>query len=106
MPSLLQEKIAMLREKESLQKENEKLNHEKSSLLKNKDLSDCQISALTKALEAHQKDLKDKEKLVSGLMICILSYCRSETHMYDESQFFISGSKFKAVLGASKKGSQ
>lgn len=55
----------MLREKESLQKENERLNHEKSRLLKNKDLADGQISALTKALEAHQKDLKDKENLVT-----------------------------------------
>ncbi|GMN28193.1 hypothetical protein TIFTF001_001945 [Ficus carica] len=84
MPSLLQEKIAMLREKESLQKENEKLNHEKSSLLKNKDLSDCQISALTKALEAHQKDLKDKEKLVQNLKQSLelqrkdLNDCRAE----------------------------
>lgn len=79
-----EEKIAMLREKESLQKENEKLNHEKSSLLKNKDLSDCQISALTKALEAHQKDLKDKEKLVQNLKQSLelqrkdLNDCRAE----------------------------
>ena len=57
----------MLREKESFQKENERLSHEKGRLLKSKDLADGQISALTKSLEAHQKDLKDKEILVSIL---------------------------------------
>ncbi|EXC20526.1 hypothetical protein L484_027080 [Morus notabilis] len=79
-----EEKIAMLQEKESLQKENERLNHEKSRLLKNKDLADGQISALTKALEAHQKDLKDKENLVQNLKQSLelqrkdLNDCRSE----------------------------
>lgn len=61
----MQEKVAMLQEKESLKKENEQLIHEKSILLKSKDLADGQISALTKSLEAHQKDLKDKENMVS-----------------------------------------
>lgn len=59
----------MIREKDSLLKENERLNHEKACLLKNKDLADGQISALTKALEAVQKELKDKENLVSYLTI-------------------------------------
>ena len=54
----------MLRKNESLQKANERLHHENDSLLKYKELSDGQISALTKSLEALQKDLKDREKLV------------------------------------------
>lgn len=61
---VLQEKIAMLRENESLLKANERLNHEKESLLKTKEISDGQISALTKSLEALHRDLKDKENLV------------------------------------------
>ncbi|RZC61070.1 hypothetical protein C5167_022846 [Papaver somniferum] len=37
------------------------------SLLKNKDLADGQIMALTKSLEALQKDLKDRELQVQDL---------------------------------------
>lgn len=59
-----EEKIAMLRENESLLKANERLNHEKESLLKTKEISDGQISALTKSLEALHRDLKDKENLI------------------------------------------
>lgn len=62
----------MLRENESLQKANEKLNHEKEYLLKNKDLADGQIMALTKSSEALQKDLKDKDNLVNLSLACIL----------------------------------
>ncbi|XP_062150654.1 uncharacterized protein LOC133859309 [Alnus glutinosa] len=79
-----EEKIAMLRENESLLKENERLNHEKELLLKNRDLADGQISALTKSLEALQKDLKDKENLVHDLKQSLehkrkeLNDCRAE----------------------------
>lgn len=69
---MLQEKIAMLRENESLLKANEKLNHEKECLLKNKDLADGQIKALTKSSEALQKDLKDRENLVNLSLQCIM----------------------------------
>lgn len=62
-----EEKIAMLRENESLLKANERLNHEKESLLKTKEISDGQISALTKSLEALHRDLKDKENLIQDL---------------------------------------
>ncbi|KAL9424935.1 hypothetical protein AB3S75_031960 [Citrus x aurantiifolia] len=62
-----EEKIAMLRENESLLKANERLNHEKESLLKTKEISDGQISALTKSLEALHRDLKDKENLILDL---------------------------------------
>ncbi|KAL5745067.1 hypothetical protein ACOSP7_026213 [Xanthoceras sorbifolium] len=62
-----EEKILMLRENKSLHKANERLNHEKESLLKNKELSDGQISALTKSLEALKKDLKEREKLIQNL---------------------------------------
>ncbi|XVF20742.1 hypothetical protein REPUB_Repub12eG0029200 [Reevesia pubescens] len=62
-----EEKISMIRENESLKKENESLNHEKECLMKSKDLAEGQINALTKSLEATQKDLKDKEKLVHDL---------------------------------------
>lgn len=62
-----EEKIAMLRENESLLKVNERLNHEKESLLKTKEISDGQISALTKSLEALHRDLKDKENLILDL---------------------------------------
>lgn len=58
----------MIREIESLQKENQKLNHEKTCLLKNKDLADGQVTALTKSIEGLQKDLKDKENLVMCLV--------------------------------------
>ena len=54
----------MIRENDSLKNANESLNHEKECLLKNKDLAEGQMNALTKSLEAAQKDLKDKEKLV------------------------------------------
>ena len=60
----MQEKITLLRENETLLKANKGLNQEKESLLKNKDLADAQIGALTKSLEAMQKDLKEKENLV------------------------------------------
>ena len=62
----------MLRENESLLKANEKLNHEKEFLLKNKDLADGQIMALTKSSEALQKDLKDKENMVILLLRCFM----------------------------------
>lgn len=64
MVVILQEKIAILRERESLLKANEMLNHEKESLLKSTELADGQIIALMKSLEAVQKDLKDREILV------------------------------------------
>lgn len=54
----------MIRENELLQKANESLNHENKCLMKNKNLAEGQMNALTKSLEAAQKDLKDKEKLV------------------------------------------
>lgn len=79
-----EEKIAMLRENESLLKANEKLNHEKECLLKNKDLADGQIKALTKSSEALQKDLKDRENLVQVLKQSLehqrkdLNDCRAE----------------------------
>lgn len=57
----------MLRENDSLSKEKETLYHEKLFLLKNKDLAEGQISTLNKSLEGLQKDLKDKENLVSPL---------------------------------------
>lgn len=57
----------MLRENDSLSKEKETLYHEKLCLLKNKDLAEGQISTLNKSLEGLQKDLKDKENLVSPL---------------------------------------
>lgn len=60
----LQEKIAMIRLNESLLEANKKLNHEKESLLRNKDLADGQLGALTKSLETMQKEIKDKESLV------------------------------------------
>ncbi|KAF9683958.1 hypothetical protein SADUNF_Sadunf04G0068000 [Salix dunnii] len=62
-----EEKIAMLRENESLLKANERLNNEKEKLLIAKDLSDNQISGLTKSLEAMQKDLKDRESQMQEL---------------------------------------
>ncbi|KAG9450463.1 hypothetical protein H6P81_010428 [Aristolochia fimbriata] len=62
-----EEKIAILREREALIKANEGLNIEKESLLKRTDLADSQIIAVTKSLDAAQKDLKDKEILVQSL---------------------------------------
>ncbi|KAL0555865.1 hypothetical protein IC582_004366 [Cucumis melo] len=62
-----EEKIAMIRLNESLLEANKKLNHEKESLLRNKDLADGQIGALTKSLETMQKEIKDKESLVQDL---------------------------------------
>ncbi|KAJ6396403.1 hypothetical protein OIU77_021437 [Salix suchowensis] len=62
-----EEKIAMLRENESLLKANERLNNEKEKLLIAKDLSNNQISGLTKSLEAVQKDLKDRESQIQEL---------------------------------------
>lgn len=62
--SALQEKIAMIRQNESLLEANKKLNLEKESLLRNKDLAEGQIGALTKSLETMQKEVKDKESLV------------------------------------------
>ncbi|KAK2652317.1 hypothetical protein Ddye_012173 [Dipteronia dyeriana] len=79
-----EEKISMLRTNESLQKANERLHHENESVLKNKELSDGQISALTKSLEALQKDLKDREKLIQNLKQSLehqrkdLNDCRAE----------------------------
>ncbi|KAA8530598.1 hypothetical protein F0562_005307 [Nyssa sinensis] len=79
-----EEKMAMLRENESLLKSNERLKNEKESLLKNKDLAAGQIMALTKSLEALQKDVKDKEILVQDLKQSLelrrkeLNDCRAE----------------------------
>ncbi|KAI3935545.1 hypothetical protein MKW92_052777 [Papaver armeniacum] len=62
----------------------EKLNLEMDSLLKNKDLADGQIMALTKSLEALQKDLKDRELQVQDLKQSLelerqaLNDCRAE----------------------------
>lgn len=55
----------MLRENESMQKENDKLKKENKNLLKLKDKADSQAAALMKSLEALQKDIKDKEVLVT-----------------------------------------
>ncbi|KAJ4960017.1 hypothetical protein NE237_019927 [Protea cynaroides] len=63
----VEEKISLIRDNESLLKTNEKLNSEKESLLKSKDVADGQIMALTKSLEALQKDLTDREILVRDL---------------------------------------
>lgn len=54
----------MIRQNESLLEANKKLNHEKECLLRNKDLAEGQIGALTKSLETMQKEIKDKERLV------------------------------------------
>ncbi|XP_022992815.1 lisH domain and HEAT repeat-containing protein KIAA1468-like [Cucurbita maxima] len=62
-----EENIAMIRLNESLLEANKKLNQEKESLLRNKDLAEGQIGALTKSLETMQKDIKDKESLVQDL---------------------------------------
>ncbi|XP_023550500.1 lisH domain and HEAT repeat-containing protein KIAA1468 [Cucurbita pepo subsp. pepo] len=62
-----EENIAMIRLNESLLEANKKLNQEKESLLRNKDLAEGQIGALTKSSETMQKDIKDKESLVQDL---------------------------------------
>ncbi|XP_074308326.1 uncharacterized protein LOC141643185 [Silene latifolia] len=59
-----EEKVAMLREKELLLKENEKTNQEKDCLLKNKELADGQIAALTRSLDGLQKEMKEKDILM------------------------------------------
>ncbi|KAL7232019.1 hypothetical protein ACSBR2_010104 [Camellia fascicularis] len=79
-----EEKVAMVREKESFLKENEKLKNKNESLLKNKDLTDGQVMALTRSLEALQKELKEKEILVKDLKQLLdhqrkeLNDCRAE----------------------------
>lgn len=60
----MQEKIAQVLENETLVKANQKLTQENESLLKDKDLANSQIRALTKSLEALQEDLKHKENRV------------------------------------------
>lgn len=77
----MQEKISMLRKNESLLEENEKLNHEKMCLVKNKDMAEGQISALNKSLESLQKDLKDKENLVSVLTTQPYQYAVQSRHL-------------------------
>ncbi|KAK3036549.1 hypothetical protein RJ639_030990 [Escallonia herrerae] len=78
------EKIAMLRENESLVKESDNLKNEIQSLLKRKSLADVQVMALTKSLEALQKDVKDKETLIQDLKQSLesqrkeLNDCRAE----------------------------
>lgn len=61
----LQEKIVMLRENESLLKENDRLKSDIQSLLKGKEMSDAQVTSLTKSLEVLQKDMKEKENRVT-----------------------------------------
>ncbi|KAK7340929.1 hypothetical protein VNO77_21647 [Canavalia gladiata] len=79
-----EEKFSLLRENETLLNANKRLNQEKESLLKNKDLADAQIVALTKSLDTMQKDLKDKENLVKALKPFLehqrkeLNDCRAE----------------------------
>lgn len=77
----------MIRENEYLNKEITQLKLDKESLLKNKDMFDGQISALSKSLDSAQKDLKDKEKLVWYRLsvfssACILSYHSGFTHEF------------------------
>lgn len=83
----------MLRENESLLKANERLNHEKESLLKTKEISDGQISALTKSLEALHRDLKDKENLVvhsywTAFFIPAAILILINMHMYTDNPVF------------------
>ncbi|PSR87835.1 LisH domain and HEAT repeat-containing protein [Actinidia chinensis var. chinensis] len=98
-----EEKIAMLRENESLQKENGKLKTDEASLLKSKDLADCQVTALTRSLEALQKDLKDKEILVHDLKQSLehqrktLNDCRAEI---TSLKMHIEGSRSGRILVA------
>ncbi|KAL8117968.1 hypothetical protein AgCh_015750 [Apium graveolens] len=80
-----EEKIAILREHESLQKENDRLKTEKQASMKNKDLADGQLMALTKSLENLQNSIKEKEILVKNLKKSLdhqrkeLNDCRTET---------------------------
>lgn len=80
-----EEKIAILREHESLQKENDRLKTEKQASMKNKDLADGQVMALTKSLENLQNSIKEKEILVKDLKKSLdhqrkeLNDCRTET---------------------------
>ena len=64
----------MLREKESLVKENEKVKHERDCLLRNKEVADGQIAALTRSVDSLQKNLKEKENKVlpNSLCVCLL----------------------------------
>ncbi|KAK6151016.1 hypothetical protein DH2020_015948 [Rehmannia glutinosa] len=79
-----EEKIAMLRENESLLKENDRLKSDRQSLLRSKEMSDAQAMALTRSLEALQKDIKDKENLIHDLKKTVesqrkeLNDCRAE----------------------------
>lgn len=74
----------MLLERDSLLKENDNLKSEKVSLLRNKDLADAQVMALTRSLEVLQKDLKDKEIQVQDFKQSLecqrkeLNGCRAE----------------------------
>jgi len=61
----------MLREKESLIKENEKLKHERDCLLRNKEVADGQIAALTRSVDSLQKTLKEKENKVPPKSLCV-----------------------------------
>ncbi|KAL2457553.1 HEAT repeat-containing protein [Forsythia ovata] len=76
-----EERIGML---ESLLKENDRLKNDNQSLLKSKDVSDAQATALKKSLEVLQKDIKDKEILVQDLKQSLesqrkeLNDCRAE----------------------------
>ncbi|WCJ25320.1 HEAT repeat-containing protein [Euphorbia peplus] len=62
-----EEKIAMLRENDSLKSAKEKLDIEREKLSKSKDFADNQISALTKSLEALQKEVKEREHQIQDL---------------------------------------
>ncbi|GMH04326.1 hypothetical protein Nepgr_006165 [Nepenthes gracilis] len=79
-----EEKMAMLRENESLLKANDKLNHEKEFLLKNKELADAHITALTNSIDNLQKDLKDRTIQVQNMKQLLdnhrreLNDCRAE----------------------------
>ncbi|XP_047336522.1 RAB11-binding protein RELCH homolog [Impatiens glandulifera] len=79
-----EEKISLLIENECVLKENEKIENELRSLQKYKDVSDAQVSALNKSLEALQTNLQDKEKLVQELKQALkhqrknLNDCRAE----------------------------
>lgn len=102
MVVILQEKIAILRERESLLKANEKLNHEKESLLKSMELADGQLIAL----EAVQKDLKDKEILVLGYEIVIFNEFSHIQMIFVKQKCYLVGRRFKAVPETSEKGPQ
>ncbi|KAL8161817.1 hypothetical protein V2J09_013306 [Rumex salicifolius] len=79
-----EEKISMLQEIEAFSKENERINQDNLILVKNKELADGQITALSKSLESLQKDLKDKDiqlRKMKKLMQAQrqeLNECRSE----------------------------